>query len=142
MNIRIKKVNPMAIMPEYAHEGDAGMDVFSLVEKKIAPGEIALIGIGLALEIPQGYEIQVRPRSGLALKNGITVLNSPGTIDSGYRGEIGVILINHGREVFCVEKGMKIAQLVLTKYEKASLIEVENLCESQRSIDGFGSTGM
>ena len=142
MNVKIKKISSLAIVPKYAHEGDAGMDIFSVMDKKIAPGTSALIGTGIALEIPQGYEVQVRPRSGLALKNGITVLNSPGTIDSGYRGEIGVILINHGQDDFIVTKGMKIAQLVFAKYETASLVLVEELNESQRRANGFGSTGV
>lgn len=94
--IKVKKLNDKAILPKYAHEGDAGMDVYSTMDAILAPGKIALINTGIALEIPSGYEIQVRPRSGLALNNSITVLNAPGTIDSGYRGEIGVILINHG----------------------------------------------
>ncbi len=142
MDIKIKKISPIAIIPRYAHEGDAGMDVFSVIDKTIAPGTSALIGTGIALEIPLGYEVQVRPRSGLALKNGITVLNSPGTIDSGYRGEIGVILINHGQDDFIVTKGMKIAQLVFAKYETVSLTLVDELNESQRRANGFGSTGV
>lgn len=142
VELKVKKSVCGAHLPKYAHDGDAGMDVFSVVEKSIAPGEVALIGTGIALEIPDGYEVQVRPRSGLALKNGITVLNTPGTIDSGYRGEVGVILINHGKEVFHVSVGMKIAQLVVAKYEQATLIEVEELNASQRDIRGFGSSGV
>ena len=140
--IKIKKISDKAVLPKYAHEGDAGMDVFSTMDVVIAPGKTALISTGIALEIPSGYEIQVRPRSGLALKKSITVLNAPGTIDSGYRGEIGVILINHGKTSFYVNQGMKIAQLVAAKYETIQLIESDSLCESDRQINGFESSGV
>ena len=140
--IKVKKLSPSAILPVYAHEGDAGMDVFAITEKDVAPGDTVLIGTGIALEIPNGYEVQVRPRSGLALKHSVTVLNTPGTIDSGYRGEIGVILINHGKTIFHVNQGMKIAQLVVAKYEKVCLIESDSLSETQRQTNGFGSSGI
>lgn len=140
--IKVKKLNDKAILPKYAHEGDAGMDVYSTMDAILAPGKIALINTGIALEIPSGYEIQVRPRSGLALNNSITVLNAPGTIDSGYRGEIGVILINHGETSFHINQGMKIAQLVVSKYETIQLIESDYLCESERQTNGFGSSGV
>lgn len=142
MDIKIKKIRDNAILPSYAHLGDAGMDVFSVVEKEILPGEVALIPIGFAVEIPDGYEIQIRPKSGLALKYGITILNTPGTIDSGYRGEIGAIVINHGKTVFHVMEGMKIAQMVLCKYETVHFIESSALAESERNDGGFGSTGV
>lgn len=140
--IKVKRLNSSAILPIYAHEGDAGMDVFAVNEKDIAPGDTALIGTGIALEIPSGYEVQVRPRSGLALKYSVTVLNTPGTIDSGYRGEIGVILVNHGKTIFHVNQGMKIAQLVVAKYETVQLIESDFLSDSQRQKNGFGSSGI
>ena len=142
MNIKIKKIRDNAILPSYAHLGDAGMDVFSVVEKDIQPGEVALIPIGYAVEIPDGYEIQIRPKSGLALKYGITILNTPGTIDSGYRGEICAIVINHGKKIFHVAEGMKIAQMVLCKYEKICFVESSVLMESERNDGGFGSTGV
>ena len=116
MLVKIKKLRENAKLPEYAHPGDAGMDLFSAQEILINPGESALVATGIAIELPRGTEAQVRPRSGLALKHQITVLNTPGTIDEGYRGEIGVILINHGRQVFKVEEGMKIAQMVISMF--------------------------
>lgn len=142
MNINVKRLSKDAILPCYAHDGDAGMDLFSNCEVTIAPGETKLIKTGIAIELPVGYEAQVRPRSGLALKNSITVLNTPGTIDSGYRGEVGVILINHSKDDFIVEKGMKIAQMVITSYVSARLSEVDELSDTDRGIGGFGSTGL
>lgn len=142
MNLNIKKLSNDAILPCYAHEGDAGMDLFSNCDVIIGPGETKLIKTGIAIELPLGYEAQVRPRSGLALKNSITVLNTPGTIDSGYRGEVGVVLINHSNTAFTVEKGMKIAQMVITTYISAKIIEVDELSDSDRGIGGFGSTGL
>lgn len=147
--IAIKKLHPEAILPEYAKYGDAGMDLFSIEEKTLKPFERALIKTGIAIQLPsknveyqRSYEAQVRPRSGLALKHGITVLNSPGTIDQGYRGEVGVILINLGSEDFTVLKGMKIAQLVISKCINAILLEVDELENSERGEGGFGSTGV
>ena len=107
-DLKIVKIHEDAIIPNYAHEGDAGLDVYSVEEKTLEPGERALIKTGIKIQLPKGTEAQMRPRSGLAIKNGISLVNSPGTIDEGYRGEIGVIVINHGQETFKVEKGMKI----------------------------------
>lgn len=141
MILKIKKTHTDAIIPSYAHTGDAGLDLFSIEEKIIESSSTALIKTGIKIELPEGTEAQVRPRSGLALKHSITVLNSPGTIDEGYRGEIGVILINHGKEIFKVEKGMKIAQMVIQKVVKAQIEEVEELSDTSRAEGGFGSTG-
>ncbi len=129
-------------MPAYAHEGDAGVDLYANETKEIDVGEIALIPTGIKIALPKGFEAQVRPKSGLALKHGITVLNTPGTVDEGYRGEIGVIVVNHGKEKYTVEKGKKIAQMVFNKVEKAELNEVEELDETSRNESGFGSTGL
>jgi len=141
MKLKIKKLYEGAIIPAYANHGDAGLDLFSCSECLLNPGKRELIKTGISLEVPLGYEMQVRPRSGLALKKGISIVNSPGTIDAGYRGEIGVILINHGEENFEVKKGDKIAQMVLNKIEIADIEEVNELTESSRGEKGFGSTG-
>ncbi|MEM3113357.1 MAG: dUTP diphosphatase [Candidatus Pacearchaeota archaeon] len=138
MIIKLKKLNKDAVIPKYAREGDAGFDLFSTMNYKLKPGERKLIGTGLAFEIPKGYEIQLRPRSGLALKNGISLVNTPGTVDSGYRGEIGLIVINHGNEIFEIKSGDKIAQAVLNKIESAEFVEVPYLNESERGDRGFG----
>ena len=129
--------------PEYQTDASAGMDVRAYIENpiKISPAEYKLIGTGIYIKIPPGYEAQVRPRSGLALKKGITVLNSPGTIDSDYRGEIGVILINHSSFDFEIKSGDRIAQLVFSKYEKFDCINVKQIDSSSRGEGGFGSTG-
>ena len=133
-------------LPSYATTGAAGLDLLAAVPADdpliLPPGERALIPTGLAILVPPGYEAQVRPRSGLALKNGITVLNSPGTIDSDYRGEIGVILLNTGRTPFSIARGDRIAQLVMAAAAQAQLIEVNELPESGRGAGGFGSTGI
>ena len=142
MEIRFVRLYSSAVIPNYAHDGDSGVDLFSIEDKILNPGESALIKTGIALEIPLGYEAQVRPRSGLALKHSITVLNTPGTIDAGYRGEIGVILINHGTNWFQVTAGMKIAQLVFAPVVRADLIEVNELSDTVRGVGGFGSTGI
>tara|TARA_B100001287_G_scaffold169919_1_gene142963 strand:- start:22914 stop:23348 length:435 start_codon:yes stop_codon:yes gene_type:complete len=130
-------------LPKYSTAYSAGMDLRANTNEAISllPQERVLVKTGLHLEIPQGYEAQVRPRSGLALKNGITVLNSPGTIDADYRGEVGVILINHSKDTFYINNGDRIAQLVFAKHEQATLIQVSVLDESERSEGGFGSTG-
>lgn len=141
MNLKIKKINEEAVIPKYAHVGDAGLDLFSIEDKIIKPGETALIHTGIQMELPKNTEAQVRPRSGLALKNAITVLNTPGTIDEGYRGEVGVILINHGKVDFKVEKHMKIAQMVIKPVIRVSIEEVSELSETERAKGGFGSTG-
>ncbi len=141
INIKFKKLHEDALIPAYAKQGDAGMDVCSIDNYELSPNNSILVKTGLAMELPFGYEAQVRPRSGLAYKNQITVLNSPGTIDSGYRNEIGVILINHGKEIFNIKKGERIAQLVIAKHETPTIEEVIKLTESERGLGGFGSTG-
>lgn len=128
-------------LPVYATAGAAGMDVVSAEDVTIAPGARHAVATGLALAIPPGYEVQVRPRSGLALKHGITVPNTPGTIDSDYRGELKVILINHGAEPFAVLRGDRVAQLVLAPVTRASWVPVSELDETARGAGGFGSTG-
>lgn len=128
-------------LPAYATTGSAGMDVVSAEDVTIAPGERHPVATGLALAIPQGYEIQVRPRSGLAFKHGITVPNTPGTIDSDYRGELKVLLINHGNEDFAIARGDRVAQLVLAPVVQAAWQEVEELDATARGAGGFGSTG-
>lgn len=142
MDFKVQKINELAIMPQYAHEGDAGMDLFSIEDKEISPGETVLIHTGIKIELPKNTEAQIRPRSGLALKNSITVLNSPGTIDEGYRGEIGVILINHGKNTFKVEKYMKVAQMIIKPIIRVNIVEVDKLSETERAEGGFGSTGI
>lgn len=142
MQIKIKKLTDDAKIPTYAHDGDAGADIYSNETVTIQPLDRKSIGTGLSVEIPVGFEIQVRPKSGLALNHGITVLNTPGTIDAGYRGEIKGILINLGSEPYTVEKGQKIAQLVLKPVLKADFIETDDLSDSVRGEGGFGSTGL
>jgi dUTP pyrophosphatase len=142
-----KSFNPL---PEYSTDYSAGMDIrANLIAENgeqdvitIAPGERALIPTGLYLEIPLGYECQVRPRSGLAVKHGITVLNSPGTIDADYRGEIKVCLINHGNDTFEIHHGDRIAQLVFAQVEQVQLMEVDKLDDTERGAGGFGHTGV
>lgn len=131
-------------LPHYASLGAAGADVRAYLQDAmiILPGEVALVPTGLFFAIPEGFEIQVRPRSGLALKSQVTVLNSPGTIDSDYRGEIKVIMINHGKEPFTVEPGMRIAQLVFAPVIKAQFIRVDDLSSTSRGSCGFGHTGV
>ncbi|MBU3176758.1 dUTP diphosphatase [Clostridium estertheticum] len=142
LNLKVKKINELAILPQYAHEGDAGLDLFSVEEKIIMPGETVLVHTGIQIELPKDTEAQIRPRSGLALNNSITVLNTPGTIDEGYRGEIGIILINHSKIDFRVEKNMKIAQMVIKPVLKVSIVEVDELNSTERGKGGFGSTGL
>ncbi|MED1469312.1 dUTP diphosphatase [Bacillus salipaludis] len=141
-NVKVKLMNDDARIPYRAHEGDAGLDLFSIEEKIIKAGEAGLVRTGLQIELPKGTEAQIRPRSGLALKHAITVLNSPGTIDEGYRGEIQIILINHGKEDFKIEKQMRIAQMVIAPVLRVNLIETENLSDSVRLEGGFGSSGI
>jgi dUTP pyrophosphatase len=131
-------------LPKYETQGSAGLDLQAAIAENIilASGEIKLVKCGIAIALEKGFEAQVRPRSGLALKNGITVLNTPGTIDSDYRGEVGVILINHSKTDFVISRGMRIAQMVIAKHEQAEIIEVENLDETARGSGGFGSTGL
>ena len=129
------------LAPAKAHHDDAAWDLRSREVAVIGAGEFKLVKTGLFLELPEGWEAQVRPRSGLALKHGISVLNTPGTIDAGYRGEVGVILINHGREPFAIERGHRIAQMVVQKLPAVELVRVEALVYSHRGAGGFGSTG-
>lgn len=142
MSLKVERIHKDALLPNCAHEGDAGLDLYSVEELIINSGESALIKTGIKIELPKQTEAQVRPRSGLALKFGITVLNTPGTIDEGYRGEVGVILINHSKKSFTVEKGMKIAQMVVKPVWKVDVIEVESLSLTERAEGGFGSTGL
>lgn len=142
IELKVKRINEEARIPEYAHEGDAGLDLFSVDDLVILPGESKLVKTGIQIELPKETEAQIRPRSGLALKNQITVLNTPGTIDEGYRGEIGVILINHGKQEFHVEKSMKIAQMVVKPVFYVSIKEIEELTDTSRGEGGFGSTGV
>lgn len=128
-------------LPAYATEGAAGMDVLAAEDAVLAPGGRHAVATGLSLAIPAGYEVQVRPRSGLALKHGISLPNAPGTIDSDYRGELKIILINHGADEFSVLRGDRIAQLVLAPVTRASWLEVDDLDETARGEGGFGSTG-
>ena len=142
MTVKVLRTDPAAQLPVYAHPGDAGMDVRSIEEVTLSPGARALIHTGLVLMLPPNAEAQVRPRSGLALKYGVTVLNTPGTIDAGYRGEVGVILVNLGAEPFVVEKGMKIAQIVVSPVTQADVVEVAEVDATDRGAGGFGSTGV
>ena len=141
MHIQVIRLTDDAIIPEKAHADDAGYDLFARESKRIPPGETALIPTGIAIALPPWTEAQIRPRSGLALHHQITVLNTPGTIDAGYRGEIGVILINHGKQDFTVTKGMKVAQMVIAQILDTRLVETDNLDDTARGSDGFGSTG-
>ncbi|MSM38345.1 MAG: dUTP diphosphatase [Geobacter sp.] len=138
--LRVESTNPL---PAYMTPHAAGMDLYADIaaELLLAPGERALVGTGIAIALPEGYEAQVRPRSGLALKHGITMLNSPGTIDADYRGEIGVIVVNHGSEPFTIRNGERIAQLVVAPVVRAQLIQVDELSETDRGSGGFGHTG-
>ena len=131
-------------LPAYATDGAAGMDLRAAVEAdvRIAPGERRAVPTGIAIALPEGYECQVRPRSGLALRHGVTVLNTPGTVDEDYRGEIQVILVNLGTEPFVVERGLRIAQAIFARYERVRLEEVATLDQSARGAGGFGSTGV
>ena len=135
------KLSQDAVFPQKAHEDDAGYDLFANACVTIPQGETRLLPTGIALALPNGMEAQIRPRSGLALHDQITVLNTPGTIDAGYRGEIGVILINHGNKDFEVSKGMKIAQMVFARVLDTRLVEADNLDGTARGGGGFGSTG-
>jgi len=142
LEILVTKLDNDAVIPTYAKPGDAGADLYSISELVLSPGERALVKTGIAIALPNGYVGLVHPRSGLGLKNGISVVNTPGTIDAGYRGEIGVVLINHDlHESFQVKKGDRIAQLVIQKVENAQFKMVDQLPESERSTGGYGSTG-
>ncbi len=143
IEILIKRLSKNVPIPKYETDGSSGMDLSANIQSslEIKPGKTSIIPTGIALSIPKNYEIQIRPRSGLAAKNQISVLNTPGTIDSDYRGEVKVILINLGSKIFVVNKGDRIAQMILCPILKAKLIEVQDLEETDRGTGGFGSTG-
>ena len=147
MRVRVLKTDNATdiSLPRYETNGAAGMDLRANIPKGnievIKPGQILLVKAGIRLEIPVGIEVQIRPRSGLAAKHGITVLNSPGTIDSDFRGELGVILINHGTKDFEVERGDRIAQMVFSRHERVKLVEQEELSQTKRGTGAFGHTG-
>ena len=143
IKVLIKKLNPKAELPKYKTEGSSGMDLMALIEKPITikPQDSALIPTGLSIAIPKDMEVQIRPRSGLAAKSSISVLNTPGTIDSDYRGEIKIILFNHGKEEFTVNNNDRIAQMILMPVLKADFEEVKELPKTIRGSGGFGSTG-
>ena len=141
--IQIKKLSTEVLTPKYETSGSSGMDIAAYIKQDIIinPGEKALIPTGFSLSVPQGYEVQIRPRSGLAAKKGVTVLNTPGTIDSDYRGEIKVILINLSKDIFYVKSGERIAQMVVCPVKQVVVEEVNELSETNRGAGGFGSTG-
>ena len=142
VKVLITRIDPSVPAPNYAKPGDAGADICSRIDMVIEPGERALVPTGLSIALPNGYVALVHPRSGLAIKNGISMVNTPGTVDAAYRGELQVILINHDlRESFQIKKGDRIAQLVIQKVESADFIEVESLPGTNRGSGGFGSTG-
>ncbi len=143
VKVLVKKLNPKVKLPSYKTQGSSGMDLMAFIDKPIIidPNNSALIPTGLSLAIPEDFEIQIRPRSGLASKSHISVLNTPGTIDSDYRGELKIILFNHGKKEFVVNNNERIAQMVLTPILKVDFEEVENLPDSFRGSGGFGSTG-
>ncbi len=145
VNVKIVKLPHAAdlALPAYATEHSAGMDLLAAVKEDVtlAPGARILVPAGISIALPEGYEAQVRPRSGLALKNGVTVLNAPGTVDADYRGEVGVILINQSDTPFVITRGMRIAQMIIAQYARASWQQVETLEASARGEGGFGSTG-
>ena len=142
MKLKITKVRKQAVIPRYEHDNDSGLDLVSIENIEIKPGECQLVKIGISIELPPNTEAQIRPRSGLALKHKITILNAPGTIDEGYRGEIGVILINHGEIPFHVTQGMRIAQMVIVPVIRVRINEVDSLSDTSRGSSGFGSTGV
>jgi dUTP pyrophosphatase len=141
MQLKVKKVSAAAVLPAYARPGDAGLDLCAAVDMVIEPGEVKIVPTGLVIELPPDTEAQVRPRSGLAVKHAVTVLNTPGTIDEGYRGELGVILINHGRQPFAITTGMRVAQLVVQRRLTIEVVEVDEVSETERGAGGYGSTG-
>ncbi|MHA1662405.1 MAG: dUTP diphosphatase [Candidatus Thorarchaeota archaeon] len=142
VQVRVKRLNPDAKIPKIAKAGDVAFDLYSVIDYEIKPGERYAVPTGIAVEIPVGYEGQVRPRSGLALKEGLTVLNTPGTIDSGSRGEVKTIIINQGDTAFKISKGMRISQLAIRPVPEVSFIEVDELSDTDRGEGGFGSTGV
>ena len=142
VKVLIKRLDPGVPLPIYAKGGDAGADIVSAVDLTLAPGERALVPTGISIALPDGYVALVHPRSGLAIKHGVTMVNAPGTVDAGYRGELKLILINHDRsESVSFKRGDRVAQLVIQQVERAEFIEVQELPGSGRGTDGFGSTG-
>ena len=141
MDLRIRRLSPTAILPSAAHPGDAGLDLHAATALTLAPGAWATVPTGIVIELPPGTEAQVRPRSGLAARHGVTVLNAPGTIDADYRGEILVLLINHGEAPFAIERGERIAQLVVQRRLEISVVEADDVSATARGAGGFGSTG-
>jgi dUTP pyrophosphatase len=141
--LRVQRLRDGAQLPKYMSDGAAGLDLAALVDGEVVirPGERALIGTGLAIALPRGHEAQVRPRSGLAWKHGVTVLNSPGTVDEDYRGEVKVLLVNHGQEPFVVRTGERVAQLVIAKVERVAITEQAELDDTVRGAGGYGHTG-
>ena len=144
LEIKVQKLHPQAVVPQYMTDHAAGMDLCAALDAPLTlePGERVIVPTGIAMAIPCGFEGQVRPRSGLAIRQGITMLNSPGTIDADYRGEIGVIAINHGNEDVTFKHGDRIAQLIVAPVVRADLQLVDNLCETDRGAGGFGHTGV
>ncbi|MHA2363345.1 MAG: dUTP diphosphatase [Candidatus Hodarchaeales archaeon] len=142
--LKVKKINPKdpVDIPKFAYDTDACADIQSNVNTTLNPSEFKLISTGLKFQIEQGWEVQIRPRSGLAAKFGVTVLNTPGTIDAGYRGEIKIIMINHGKEPFHIKVGERIAQIAIREVSKVKFIEVDKINETDRNEGGFGSTGI
>jgi dUTP pyrophosphatase len=141
VTVRVKMLSPDAKMPQAARAGDVAYDLYSAVDYELKPMERYAISTGIAVEIPEGFEGQVRPRSGVAMKEGVTVLNTPGTIDSGYRGEVKTIMINLGDRPFHITKGMRISQLAIRPVPIVIFIEVDELSDTERGEGGFGSTG-
>ncbi|MBC7247165.1 MAG: dUTP diphosphatase [Actinobacteria bacterium] len=142
VRLRLRRLVPDVELPSYAHEGDAGLDLRSAEDVVLKPGGRALVGTGFSMALPEGYAAFVQPRSGLAAKHGISIVNTPGLIDCHYRGEVKVILVNLGEEEFTVRKGDRIAQMVVQRVERAEPVEVEELDETPRGEGGFGSTGL
>ncbi len=138
----VRRFDARARLPSYAHPGDAGLDLCAAEEVSLAPGERTAVGTGLAVAIPQGWVGLVHPRSGLALRQGLTVLNAPGTIDAGYRGELKVLLVNLGAERVTISPGARIAQLLLQRVGRALVVEADRLDDTERGTGGFGSTGL
>ncbi|MDF5713498.1 MAG: dUTP diphosphatase [Rhizonema sp. NSF051] len=140
--VKVKRLIPEAQIPRYEHPGDSGADLVAVTDYTLQPMQWFAVPTGLSAEVPMGFELQIRPRSGLALKHGVTILNTPGTVDAGYRGEIKVILLNLGSVAFQINKGQKIAQLVVAPVAWGKFEEVDELSSSQRGSGGFGSTGI
>ncbi|MCJ7705923.1 MAG: dUTP diphosphatase [Desulfobacterales bacterium] len=140
---RLKKNHPISL-PQYMTEGSSGMDLFAFLEEEVIllPGERRLIPTGISVAIPEGFEGQIRPRSGLAIRKGIGLVNGPGTIDSDYRGEVGILLINFGKDPFAIRNGERIAQMVISRVFRSILVEVDDLPPTQRQEGGFGHTGV